>query len=92
MSEENLVIGKELPPEEAAAEELEVEFYEYDDVQIIVAACTALDSVEAINPMTAADNKRVARIKRKCISMIDFYIGELYDLTIDKDEANNKDE
>jgi hypothetical protein len=24
--------------------------------------------------------------------MIDFYIGELYDLTIDKDEANNKDE
>jgi hypothetical protein len=92
MSEEDLIIGKDPPEEEVVTEEIEAEFYDYDDIQMIAAACDALNSVESINAMTAADTKRIARIKRKCIAIIDFYIAELYDLTFDKDETNNKDE
>lgn len=81
MTEEDLILG-----EDTGAEELETEFYDYDDIQMLAAACEALTSVEGINAMTAADNKRLTRIKKKAISMIDFYIGELYDMTFDKDD------
>jgi len=86
--EEDLILGD---PEAEHDEELEAEFYDYDDIQMLVAACEALGSVEGINAMTAADNKRITRIKRKCLRMIDFYVNELYELTFD-DEDNNKDE
>ena len=87
MTEEDLVIGDEVTEDV----EVEAEFYEYDDAQIISAACTALDSVEAINAMTAADQKRINRVKKKCLRLIEYHIGELYDLTFTKedDEADN---
>lgn len=88
MIEEDLVIGSS---DEMEYEEIESEFYEYDDMQMIVAACEALNTVESINTMTAADQKRVNRIKRKCLRLIEFHIGELYDITFDKndDDADN---
>jgi hypothetical protein len=88
MTEEDLILGT---PDGEYTEEMETEFYDYDDVQMLLAACEALGSVEGINAMTAADTKRMTRIKKKCLRMIDFYINELYELTFDDDD-NNKDE
>lgn len=94
MKEEDLIIG---PEGEGEGEEIELEseFYEYDDVQMIVAACDALNTVESINVMTAAGQKRIDRIKRKALRLIEHHLGELYDLTFNKkedDETSNENE
>lgn len=81
--EEDLIIG-----EESEEEEYDVEYYDYDDIQLIVAACDALNTVESINAMTAADQKRVNRIKRKCLRLIEHHISEIYSLTFDKNDDN----
>jgi hypothetical protein len=92
MKEEDLILQSSKATEEDLGEEMDAEFYDYDDIQMLVAACEGLAAVEGINAMTAADNKRITRVKRKCLRMIDFYVGELYDMTFDKDEADNENE
>lgn len=87
--EEDLILGD---PEADHSEELDAEFYDYSDIEMLMAACEALNSVEGVNAMTAADNKRITRIKKKCLRMINFYVGELYDMTFDKDETDNENE
>ena len=88
--EDDLILGT--PSEDGVTEEFDTEFYDYDDIQMLAVACEALGSVEGINAMTAADTKRITRIKKKCLRMIDFYVGELYDMTFDKDETDNENE
>ena len=88
--EDDLILGS--PSSEGEVEELDCEFYDYSDIEMLMAACEALNSVEGVNAMTAADNKRITRIKKKCLRMINFYVGELYDMTFDKDETDNENE
>lgn len=87
--EEDLILG---PETGEPVEELEFEMDIPDDIQMLMAACEALGSVEGINAMTSADTRRITRIKKKCLRMIDFYVGELYDMTFDKDETDNENE
>ncbi len=54
--------------------------------EYINCACLALNTVDGINPMTAADTARVARIRRKCLRIIDEMVSEMYDELHETDE------
>jgi hypothetical protein len=87
--EEDLVIGTLPEGVEEQTEEVDWEVYDYVDRQLLGGACEGLTAVEGLNAMTSADSRRINRIKKRCIAMIDFYIGELYNMTFDKDEDDN---
>lgn len=54
-------------------------------IDYISAAYYALDAAEAANMMTKDGQMRMARIKRKCLRIIDHCIGELYDEIFEDD-------
>lgn len=70
--EEDLIIGEE------KADEPEVEFITVSDTEYILAASQALDAVEAANPLTNEDSRRIKRIQRKALAIIDHCISEMY--------------
>lgn len=77
--EDDLIIGPE--------GEEEIDFMAYSDLDYITAAHAALSSVEGANPMTMEDQKRVRRITRKALAIIDHCLGEMYnELFDDKSE------
>lgn len=54
--------------------------------EYINCACYALQTVEAINTMTASDTARVNRIKRKCLVILDELVTEMFDELHEVDE------
>lgn len=68
--EEDLILGE--------GESEQIEFVEMSDAEYIAAACNALSAVEACNPMTDSDTRRVKRIQRKALAIIDHCLGEMY--------------
>jgi hypothetical protein len=54
--------------------------------EYINCACLALNTVDGIDPMTAEDKKRVKRIKRKCLRIIDEMINEAYAELFEEEE------
>jgi hypothetical protein len=86
MVEKDLYLGGNLEDEEE---------YEYEDLdysEYIQAATNALSSVESLTPLTKEDSKKIKRIKRKSIAIIDYSINELYSSLFgeeDKEEDND---
>jgi hypothetical protein len=74
--EEDLIIGKE-SEDKQDTDDYGFDFYSGPDM--IAAACAALDTAEAANPMTKVDKARIDRIRRKSIAIIDKCIDELYE-------------
>lgn len=66
-------------------EEFDVVESENTAIDYITAAYYALDAAEAANMMTKDGQMRMARIKRKCLRIIDHCIAELYDEIFEDD-------
>lgn len=67
----------------------DVEYVDYSEIDYISAAYYALDAVEGSNPMTKEGQRQAARIRRKCLRIIDHCITELYDQLFDSEEDIN---
>lgn len=59
---------------------------EHTLIDYITAAYYGLDAVEQANMMTKDGQMRMARIKRKCLKIIDHCISEMYDEIFDNDD------
>jgi hypothetical protein len=70
--EEDLIIGDGKP------DEGEIEFVTITDTEYILAAAQALDAAESANPLTNEDSRRIKRIQRKALAIIDHCISEMY--------------
>lgn len=92
MGKDDLVLGGAEGEEYNEEEEFE---YEYTSrVEAIHSANAAIASVENMDTalMTKLDEKRVQRIRRKSLRIIDKCIGEIYDEIFFEEENNNEDE
>jgi len=80
------VVNEEL--EEELPEELDVEYTTRSDY--ISAAYFAISSVEGMDTqiMTREDSKRIKRIIRKSIKIIDDCIGEMHDELFEEDDES----
>jgi hypothetical protein len=58
--------------------------------EYINCACLALNTVDSIDPMTAEDKKRVKRVKRKCLKIIDELVGEMYSELYEEEEDEDE--
>jgi hypothetical protein len=68
------------------AENIEFEVPGNTAIEYISAAYYALDACEHANLMTKDGQMRLARIKRKCLKIIDHCISEMYDELFDNDD------
>lgn len=59
---------------------------EHTLIDYITAAYYGLDAVEQANMMTKDGQMRMARIKRKCLKIIDHCISEMYAEIFDNDD------
>jgi hypothetical protein len=59
---------------------------EHTLIDYITAAYYGLDAVEQANMMTKDGQMRMARIKRKCLKIIDYCISEMYAEIFDNDD------
>jgi hypothetical protein len=69
-----------------SAENIEFEYAQNTAIEYISAAYYALDACEHANLMTKDGQMRLARIKRKCLKIIDHCITEMYDELFDNDD------
>ena len=95
MSEEILIVGEEgmeeQPlPEQDEINEIEVEYT--SRAEYISSAYSAISAVEGMDTqiMSKEDAKRVKRIIRKSLMIIDDCITEMYDELYEKDEDENE--
>jgi hypothetical protein len=91
MNEKDLILGGKEDEAESAISLDEFDFY--SEPEMIAAACAALDTAEAANPMTKTDKARIDRIRRKSIAILDKCINELYEVCFPaRKEENLEDE
>jgi hypothetical protein len=96
MSDEILIVGEEekvevpLPEQEEEIGEIEVEYT--SRAEYISSAYSAISAVEGMDTqiMSKEDAKRVRRIIRKSLMIIDDCITEMYDELYEKDEDENE--
>ena len=96
MSDEILIVGEEekvevpLPEQEEEIGEIEVEYTSRSEY--ISSAYSAISAVEGMDTqiMSKEDAKRVRRIIRKSLMIIDDCITEMYDELYEKDEDENE--
>jgi len=82
---DELVIGSEAPADNSEGFE-QIEYVDFTEMDYITAAYYALDAAESSNPMTKEGQRQMARIRRKCLRIIDHCITELYDQLFDDEE------
>jgi hypothetical protein len=73
--------------DESAENQIEFETVGNTAIEYISAAYYALDACEHANLMTKDGQMRLARIKRKCLKIIDHCITEMYDELFDNDDS-----
>jgi hypothetical protein len=93
MAEEDLILGGK-QGEEINEEEEEFEYEFTSRVEAIASAYSAISAVSDIDTaiMSKLDERRVQRIKRKSLRIIDSCIGEIYNELFFEEENNNEDE
>jgi hypothetical protein len=91
--EDDLILGQVDPDEVIDCEdsdipESEIEFFETTPSMYIEAAYAAICAVDGMDGkvMSKEDEKRIWRVKRKSLRLIDHFIGELYDSVFVKDD------
>lgn len=89
MGSDDLILGG-TEGEESHEEELE---YEYTTrTEAIHCATAAISAASEMTIMTKLDERRIQRIKRKSLRIIDKCIGEIYDELFFEEETNNEDD
>lgn len=90
MGNDDLILGgaegEDLPEEE----ELEYEFT--TRTEAIHCATAAISACSEMTIMTKLDEKRIQRIKRKSLRIIDKCISEIYDELFFEEENNNNED
>jgi hypothetical protein len=91
MSEDNIILHEadETPPDETTESE---EWYpEVTDFDFIAAATNAMGAVDGYDAYMESDKKRVKRIQRRCLLILDICIKNVYDLLteVQDDETND---
>jgi hypothetical protein len=89
MGSDDLILGG------AENEELPEEEFEYEfttRTEAIHCATAAISAASEMTIMTKLDERRIQRIKRKSLRIIDKCIGEIYDELFFEEETNNEDE
>jgi hypothetical protein len=91
MGNDDLILGgAEGESEDLPEEELE---YEYTSrIEAIHCATNAISAASEMTIMTKLDERRMQRIKRKSLRIIDKCIGEIYDELFYEEENNNEDD
>jgi hypothetical protein len=93
--EDDLILGPEVDPdipvdeiEDSDIPESEIEFFETTPSMYIEAAYAAICAVDGMDGkvMSKEDERRILRVKRKSLRLIDHFIGELYDSVFIKDD------
>ena len=86
---EDLILGNE-GEDTNEGEEFEYEFT--SRIEAIHCATSAISAASEMTIMTKLDEKRIQRIKRKSLRIIDKCIGEIYDELFYEEENNNEDD
>lgn len=92
--EDDLIIGKEAEEPAPIAESeaaMDVDIYVPTEVELIVAACDAMNTVESMDPLTERGRKRKKRIIRKSMEILEFAIDNLHALCFDEKPNDNED-
>jgi hypothetical protein len=92
--EDDLILGPEVDPdlvsddEETDIPDSEIDFFETPPGAYIEAAYAAICAVDGMDGkvMSKEDERRILRVKRKSLRLIDHFIGELYDSVFVKDD------
>ena len=90
MGSDDLVLGSTDGQEHDEEEELEYEFT--SRIEAIHCATSAISAASEMTIMTKLDEKRIQRIKRKSLRIIDHCIGEIYDELFFEENETNEDE
>lgn len=77
-----------LPEETAETEEW---FPEVTDFDFIAAACNAMGAVDSYDAYMESDKKRVKRIQRRCLLILDICTKNVYDLLTEVQEDDATD-
>jgi hypothetical protein len=92
--EEDLILGKEVDPEIGGKEE-DADPDDYDgwyisEAEYIASAFNALAAVDGIDSamLTGEDKKRVKRIQKKALRILDHNVGELYGYIFEKEDED----
>ena len=86
---EDLILGNE---GEDINEEEELEYEYTSRIEAIHCATSAISAASEMTIMTKLDEKRIQRIKRKSLRIIDKCISEIYDELFYEEESNNEDD
>lgn len=86
--ENDLIIGEVKPEDE---EGVEIEILPASDYEYLMSAVNAFECVEGSNPITQDAQRRVNRIKRKSLAIIDYVIGVMYDELFDEEKKEEDD-
>ena len=92
MAEDDLVLGGKEGEEINEEEEFEYEFT--SRVEAIASAYSAISAVADMDTaiMSKLDEKRIQRIKRKSLRIIDSCISEIYNELFFEEDNNNEEE
>lgn len=91
MGSDDLVLGG-AEGQESHDEEEELEYEYTSRVEAIHCAAGAISAASEMTIMTKLDEKRIQRIKRKSLRIIDKCIGEIYDELFFEENETNEDE
>ena len=91
MGSDDLVLGS-TDGQESHDEEEELEYEFTSRVEEIHCAAGAISAASEMTIMTKLDEKRIQRIKRKSLRIIDKCIGEIYDELFFEENETNEDE
>ena len=91
MGSDDLVLGS-TDGQESHDEEEELEYEFTSRVEAIHCATNAISAASEMTIMTKLDEKRIQRIKRKSLRIIDKCIGEIYDELFFEENETNEDE
>ena len=90
MGNDDLVLGGTDGEEVPEEEEFEYEFT--SRTEAIHCATNAISAASEMTIMTKLDERRMQRIKRKSLRIIDKCIGEIYDELFFEEENNNNED
>lgn len=91
MGSDDLVLGG-TDGQDSHDEEEELEYEFTSRIEAIHCATNAISAASEMTIMTKLDEKRIQRIKRKSLRIIDHCIGEIYDELFFEENETNEDE
>jgi hypothetical protein len=89
---DNIILHDAEDTEPAPEETVEAEewYPEVTDFDFIAAACNAMGAVDSYDAYMESDKKRVKRIQRRCLLILDICTKNVYDLLTEVQEEDQE--